>query len=41
MSFFKSREQAGKPSPLWEKAPLGGEGYKEKIKVVEKLCAHV
>jgi hypothetical protein len=31
MSFFKNGEQEGKTGPVWDLAPVGGVGYKERV----------
>jgi hypothetical protein len=31
VSFFKNEEKEDKTVPVWELAPVGWEGYKEKV----------
>jgi hypothetical protein len=33
--FFKNREQEGKTVPVWRLGPVGGGGYKERVKKAE------
>jgi hypothetical protein len=42
--FFKNGEQEGKTGPVYDLAPVGGEGYKERVRrvnVVKILCTHI
>jgi hypothetical protein len=44
MSFFKNEEQEGKTDLVWRSVPVGGGGYKERVKEGEYggiLCTHV
>jgi hypothetical protein len=44
MSFSKTENRKNKTGPVWRLAPVGGAGYKERVKEGECggiLCSHV